>query len=237
MSLLDSSKICLTSITDMNLKPTALTSSSRRSRNSSASKIQWHHTPVLVCDLTYVQLISNAQTRAFEGVGGRKDLVCDLKEKWNSEQAKLITANTTHDQIWEQFKAHCKKELHKLDLQGFITKKTTNSARSTTSPTQEFNLELAQRLSGIESQVDALHDHQAHVNAAVSVIENNQRAFNTTAVPTCIQTDATNGNTSALGSDAITKAQCRRLSNEQQINMGKRMDAMALKNQELLAKI
>ena len=62
--------------------------------------------------LTYIQLISNAQTQVFEGVGGRIDLVHELKEKWNTEQAKLITANETHDQIWELFKAHYKKELH-----------------------------------------------------------------------------------------------------------------------------
>ena len=186
--------------------------------------------------LTYIQLISNAQTQVYEGVGGRKDLVHELKNAWSAQQAALISSNTTHDQIWEQFKVYCKKELHKLDLQGFTTN-TTNSARSTATPTQEsFHLELAHRLSGIESQVDALHDHQLHVNAAMSAI-GNHRAVNTNTVPSYIQTDPMNGNTSAIGSDTITEAQCKRLLSEQQINMGKRMDAMALKNQELLNKI
>ena len=69
--------------------------------------------------LTYIQLISNAQTQVYEGVDGRKDLVHELKEEWNNQQADLITANTTHDHIWERFKAFYKKGLHKLDLQGF----------------------------------------------------------------------------------------------------------------------
>ena len=188
--------------------------------------------------LTYIQLISNAQTQVYEGIGGRTDLVHELKNTWNTQQGDLIASNTTHDQIWEQFKAYYKKELHKLDLQGFTTNKTTNSARSTTTPTQEsYNLELAHRISGIESQMDALHDHQVHVNTAMSVIGNNQRAFNAASIPNYIQTDTMTGNTSAIGSDTITEAQCKRLLNEQQITMGKQMDAMALKNQELLDKI
>ena len=74
------------------------------------------------------------------------------------------------------------------------------------------------------------------MNAAMSVIGSNQRAYNA-SVPAYIQTDITHGNTSAIGSDTITEAQCKRLLNEQQINMGKQMDAMVLKNQELLEKI
>ena len=78
--------------------------------------------------LTHLQLISNAQTQACEGVGGRKDLVHKTKEKWNAKQAELESTSAAHDQIWEQFKAHHKKELHNLDLQGFIAKKGSESA-------------------------------------------------------------------------------------------------------------
>lgn len=190
---------------------------------------------------TYIQLISNAQTQVYEGVGGRKDLVHELKEKWNTKQVELTNAGTAHDQIWELFKAHYKKELHKLDLQGFTTKKINESAsaRSIIPPEQvTVNSNVEHRLSGITNQLDALTEQTAQVaSAAMSAISTNQRAFNASGVPTYIQTDPTNGNASAIGSDTITEAQCRRLLNEQQINMGKQMDAMMLKNQELLAKI
>ena len=141
--------------------------------------------------LNCIQLISNAQTQVFKGAGGRKDLAHELKEKWNAEQAKLITANTTHDQIWEQFKACCKKELHKLDLQGFITKKTSESAQSVISPEQaSVNSGVEHRLSVIANQLDAITEQQAQVtSAAMSVISSHQRAFNTSGVPTHIQTD------------------------------------------------
>ena len=189
--------------------------------------------------LTYIQLISNAQTQVYEGVGGRKDLVHELKEKWNTKEEKLTTARTTHERIWEEFKAHYKKELHKLDLQGFTTKRVDESARSIIPPEQvNVNSDVEHRLSGITNQLDALTEQTAQVaSAAMSVISSNQRAFNASGVPTYIQTDPTNGNTSAIGSDTVTEAQCRRLLNEQQINMGKQMDALTLKNQELLAKI
>ena len=112
--------------------------------------------------MNHVQLISNAQTQVHQGVGGRKDLVHELKEKWNTKQADLVTTNTTHDQIWEQFKAHCKKELHKLDLQNFTTKKQNESARSVIPPEQaSVNLEAEHRLSGIANQLDALSEQQA----------------------------------------------------------------------------
>ena len=122
----------------------------------------------------------------------------------------------------------------------FHQQKTTESARSVIPPEQEsVNLDVAHQLSGLASQVDALNEQQAHVTTAMSTamnaISSNQRAFNASGAPTHIQTENT-GNASALGSDTLMEAQCRRLLNEQQINMGKQMDAMALKNQELLAK-
>ena len=40
-----------------------------------------------------------------------------------------------------------------------------------------------------------------------------------------------------MGSDAFTETQCRRLLNKQKISMGKKMDAMAARNQELEAEI
>ena len=61
----------------------------------------------------------------------------------------------------------------------------------------------------------------------MSVIGNHQRAFNASGVPTDIQTETTNGNASAMGSNVVTEGQCKRLFNEQQISMGKKMDAMA----------
>ena len=75
-----------------------------------------------------LQLIVNAQTQVSEGVGGRKDLVHELKEKWCKKQTELITSDATHSDIWEQFKAYYKKEIHQLDLHGFLSKKTSESA-------------------------------------------------------------------------------------------------------------
>ena len=71
----------------------------------------------------------------------------------------------------------------------------------------------------------------------MSVISSSQRALNVSGMPNCMQTDPANGNTSAMGSDACTEAQYRRLLDEQQIHHGKQMDALSLQNQELLAKI
>ena len=56
----------------------------------------------------------------------------------------------------------------------------------------------------------------------MSVIGNHQRAFNAS--------ETTNGNASAMGSNVVTEGQCKRLLNEQQISMGKKMDAMAARN-------
>ena len=86
--------------------------------------------------MNHIQLIGIAQTQVYQGVGGRKDLVHELKEKWNEKQTNFVTTNMTHDQIWEQFKACYKKELHKLDLQNFTTRKQTESARSIIPPEQ-----------------------------------------------------------------------------------------------------
>ena len=47
----------------------------------------------------------------------------------------------------------------------------------------------------------------------------------------------TAGNASAVGSDTVTEAQCKRHPNEQQIQHGKQVDALNLQNQELLARI
>ena len=88
---------------------------------------------------------------------------------------------------------------------------------------------------GIVNQLDALAEQQAQV--AMSVISNNQRALNVSGMPNCMQTNPTNGNTSAVGSNAHTEAQCKRLLSEQQIHHGEQMDALTLQNQELLAKI
>lgn len=193
--------------------------------------------------LTCVQFINNAQTQVHEGVGGRKDLAHDVKEEWNKEQAKLLTWNKPQDEIWENFKAHCKKELHELDIQGFITKRS-ESARSVTSPEQAtVNSEVEHKSSGIMNQLNVLAEQQTalteqQTQAAMSVIgSNQQRAFNATAIPSCIQTDPTTGNASAMGSETCTDAQCKRLLNEQQIHHGKQMDALTLQNQELLARI
>ena len=147
----------------------------------------------------------------------------------------LVAEKATQPQIWEQFKAFHKKELHRLDLQGFLTKKTSESARKITPAEQEsVNLDVAHQPSGLTSQTDALNERQAHMSTAMSVIGNNQKAFNA-GVPTFIQMDPTNGNTSATRSDTATEAVCRRLLNKQQISVNKQMDAMTLRNQELEA--
>ena len=158
--------------------------------------------------LTYIQLINNAQTQVYEGVGGRKDLVHDIKEEWNKEQTNLQQSQgKTQDEVWESFKAHYKKALHKLDIEVFITKET-KSACSVTSPEQAtVNSEVDHKLSGIMNQLDALTEQNAALteqnaqvaSAAMSVISNNQhQAFNATAVPSHIQTDPATGNASAI---------------------------------------
>ena len=49
--------------------------------------------------------------------------------------------------------------MHLLDLQGFITKKTSKSAGSFIPPEQEsVNLEVAHRLTGLATQSDALNE-------------------------------------------------------------------------------
>ena len=108
------------------------------------------------------------------------------------------------------------------------------------SPEQEtVNTEVDHKTSGILNQLDALTEQNAQVaSVAMSVISNNQhRAFNATAIPSCIQTDPTNGNTSAMGSDAHTDAQCKRMLNDLKISMGKQLDAANARNQELEAMI
>lgn len=196
--------------------------------------------------LNYLQIISNAQTQVYDGVGGRKDLVHELKEKWNAKQTELTSAGTSHDEIWEQFKAHYKQELLKLDVQGFLTKKSDSSARSIILPEQAtVNQSADNRLTGLSNQLDALTEQNAHLteqnahltSAAMSAISgNHHRAFNVSGVPTYIQTETNNGNTSAIGSDTVTDAQCKRLLNEQQISHGKQVDALNLQIQELMAK-
>ena len=83
----------------------------------------------------------------------------ELKTKWSLKQAALIEAGATQDQMWKQFKPRHKKEMHLLDLQGFITKKTSKSAGSFIPPEQEsVNLEVAHRLTGLATQSDALNE-------------------------------------------------------------------------------
>ena len=107
----------------------------------------------------HLQLINHTQTQTFEGVGGRKDPVHELKTKWSLKQAALIEADATQDQMWKQFKPCHKKEMHLLDLQGFITKKSSKSAESVVPPEQEsVNLEVAHRLTGLATQSDALNE-------------------------------------------------------------------------------
>ena len=193
---------------------------------------------------TYVQLIHNAQTQVYEGVGGRKDLVHDIKEEWDKEQLKLQSQGKSQDEIWESFKTYCKKELNRLDIQGFITKKS-ESARSVISPEQAtVDTEVDHKFSGIMNQLDALTEQNAALteqnahlaSAAMSVISNDQhRAFNATTIPSYIQTDPTAGNASAMGSDAHTDAQCKRMLNELQISMGEKLDSANARNQELEA--
>ena len=195
---------------------------------------------------TYVQLIHNAQTQVYEGIGGRKDLVHDIKEEWDKEQTRLSDLNTTQEEIWGSFTAHYKKELKRLDTEGFITKHS-ESARSIIPPEQaSVNQSVEHRLSGLSNQLDTLAEQNARLteenahlaSAAMSVISNNQhRAFNATAIPSYIQTDPTAGNTSMMGSETYTDAQCKRMLNEQQINHGKQVDALNLQNQQLLARI
>ena len=123
--------------------------------------------------LKCLQLIVDAQTQVFKSVGGGKDTVHEPKEKWCKKQTALITSEATHDEIWEQFKAHCKKEIHQLDLHGFLTKKTGESACSVIPPEQaNVNSEAEHRLSCVASQLDALHEQQAQVTLAMSVISN-----------------------------------------------------------------
>ena len=43
----------------------------------------------------HLQLINHTQTQTFEGVGGRKDPVHELKTKWSLKQAALIEAGAT----------------------------------------------------------------------------------------------------------------------------------------------
>ena len=97
-----------------------------------------------------ITLINHAQNQVFKGVGGRKDLVHELKARWSKQQAELIKANATQDQIWEQFKAHHKKEIHLLDQQGLITRKASESAQSVIPPQQEHvNQETAHKITGL----------------------------------------------------------------------------------------
>ena len=112
--------------------------------------------------------------------------------------------------------------ISKVD-KGTTTKKTNESARSIISPEQaSVNLEVEHQLSGIANQLDALTEQNAALteqnahlaSAAMSVISNDQhRAFNATAIPSCIQTDPTAGQASAMGSETYTDAQCKRMLN------------------------
>ena len=126
-----------------------------------------------------------------------------------------------------------------MNLQGCTARKANKSARSVISPEQAtVNSGVEHRLSDLTNQADALTEQTAQAaSAAMSVISSDQRAFNPSGVPAFIQTDPTAGNASAIGSDNVTDAQCRRLLNEQQIHHGEQMDALSLQNQQLMAKI
>ena len=94
-----------------------------------------------------------------------------------------------------------KKEIHPSDQQGLITKKPSESAQGAISPQEAgVNQDLAQQITGLTNQSDAIAEQHDYFNAATSVI-NYQQACNTEGVPTVIQINQTFVNASnALGS-------------------------------------
>ena len=80
-----------------------------------------------------------------------------------------------------------KKEIHPSDQQGLITKKPSQSAQGAISPQQAgVNQSLAQQITRLTNQSDAIAKQHDHFNAATSVI-NHQQAYNTASVLTVIQ--------------------------------------------------
>ena len=151
--------------------------------------------------LNHIALINHTQNQMFTGAGGRRDQVHELKVKWGAKQSRLISQQKTQNQTWEEFKVCHKKEIHPSDQQGLITKKPSESAQGAISPQEAgVNQDLAQQITGLTNQSDAIAEEHDHFNAATSVIIHKQ-AYNIAGVPTVIQINQTYRNaTSALGS-------------------------------------
>ena len=137
--------------------------------------------------LNHIALINHTQNQMFTGAGGRRDEVHELKVKWGAKQSRLISQQNTQNQTWEEFKVCHKKEIHPSDQQGLITKKPSELAQGAISPQQAgVNQSLAQQITRLTNQSDAIAEQHNHFNAATSVI-NHQQAYNTASVLTVIQ--------------------------------------------------
>ena len=159
-------------------------------------------------------LINHTQTKLAEGVGGRKDLVLELRNEWAPVQARHINMHWTEDKIWDAHKSFCQQKMKRLDQQGLITKKKT-SANIAFIPNQaEINHDTTAALTNLQNQLAALCDQHREMSSAMSVISQQQ-----TTVPAVIQTTQDN-------SPTFTQAQCDRQINDLKIYFGKQLDAL-----------
>ena len=100
--------------------------------------------------MSYQMLCVLAHLKIHDGVGGRKDMVQELHNKWKAE----LPAGLSPLQQWQNFKIfHCKK-FEEFDCEGITTKKA-KQARSIISQ-DTINQRTNDHLEGIQDQLDSL---------------------------------------------------------------------------------